>query len=194
GLGTDYIVARGNTITGSVGVLVQWPEFSELFEKVGVKVREVKSGELKAAPSPFTPMEEPARQVTKEMVDESFAWFVGLVRDRRGIDTASVPGLEKGRIFTGRQAITHKLVDEIGGEEVAVRWLEDKRGVEKDLKIVDWKPADPRRFSLLGLTRSFAGDVAQGMIAGAGEALANHGGSAAMRLDGLVSVWHPSEN
>ena len=53
GLGTDHIVARGNTITGSVGVLAQWPEVSELLSKLGVKFNEVKSGELKAAPNPF---------------------------------------------------------------------------------------------------------------------------------------------
>ncbi|MCB1521762.1 MAG: signal peptide peptidase SppA [Hyphomicrobiaceae bacterium] len=192
-LGTDHIVSRGNTITGSIGVLVQWPEFSGLLDKVGVKFREVKSGELKAAPSPFTPMEEPARRITQEMVDDSFDWFVNLVRDRRKIDTTAVPGLEKGRIFTGRQALTYKLVDEIGGEETAVRWLEEKRSIEKDLKIVDWKPSDGRRWSLLGLPRSMARNFTSELINGAGEAVAGQANTVSMRLDGLVSVWQPSE-
>ncbi len=55
GIGTDYIVARGNTITGSVGVIFQWADVTELLGKVGVKVDEVRSGPLKAEPSPFTP-------------------------------------------------------------------------------------------------------------------------------------------
>lgn len=193
-LASDHIVSRGNTITGSVGVLVQWPEFAGLFEKVGIKVNEIKSGELKATPSPFLPADEAGKAVTRDMVDDSFKWFVGLVRERRGIDTAAVPGLEKGRIFTGRQALEHKLVDELGGETEAVRWLEEKRQVEKDLKIVDWKPQTPRRFSALGLFGSIARDVTSDMLAGAGDAIAHHAGSAPWRLDGLVSVWHPSEN
>ncbi len=192
-LAADHIVSRGNTITGSVGVLVQWPEFTELFEKVGVKVHEIKSGDLKATPSPFQPLEEGGRAVTKEMVDDSFKWFLDLVRERRGVDTASIPGLEKGRIFTGRQALEHKLVDELGGEAEAIRWLEEKRSVEKDLKIVDWKPEAAKRWSL-GLFGSIARDITSDMLAGAGEAITQHAGSTPWRLDGLVSVWHPAEN
>ncbi len=81
GLGTDYIVARGNTITGSVGVLAQWPEVSELLDKLGVKFNEVKSGELKAAPNPFEPATEGARRVMQEMIDDGFRWFISLVED-----------------------------------------------------------------------------------------------------------------
>lgn len=194
GLAGDHIVARGNTITGSVGVLVQWPEFTGLLDKVGIKYQEVKSGELKAAPNPFTPVDENARAVTKEMVEDSFRWFVGLVRERRGIDTAAVPGLEKGRIFTGRQALEQKLVDTIGGEDAAISWLEQKRGIAKDLKVVDWKPESDSRLGRLGLTRSVARDLVSEAIVGAADALGAHGGSAPLRLDGLVSVWHPSEN
>ena len=63
GLGTDHIVARGNTITGSVGVIMQWPEVSELLDKLGVKVNEIKSGPLKAQPSPFQPADEASKKV-----------------------------------------------------------------------------------------------------------------------------------
>ena len=62
GLGTDYIVARGNTVTGSVGVLVQWPEVDQLLEKLGVKMNIVKSGPLKATPNPFEPIDEEVPQ------------------------------------------------------------------------------------------------------------------------------------
>src|SRR5262245_52820261 len=69
GLGTDHIVARGNTITGSIGVLAQWPEVSGLMDKLGVKFNEVKSGELKASPNPFEPASEGARKVMQETID-----------------------------------------------------------------------------------------------------------------------------
>ena len=96
GLATDQIVARGNTITGSVGVIFQWPEFTQLLEKLGIKVNEIKSGPLKANPSPFLPLDDAGRSAAEEMVAESQRWFLDLVRTRRNIDTKSVAGLEAG--------------------------------------------------------------------------------------------------
>jgi protease-4 len=81
-IAADHIVARGNTITGSIGVIFQWAEFSQLLSTLGVKMEEIKSGELKAEPSPFKPLTEKAREVSQAMVQDSFAWFTGLVAER----------------------------------------------------------------------------------------------------------------
>jgi protease-4 len=194
GLGTDYIVARGNTITGSVGVLVQWPEVTELLGKLGVKMNSVKSGPLKATPNPFEPLDEATRQVTQDMIAESFRWFVSLVESRRGIKVADIPGLELGRIFSGREAAANRLVDEIGGEAEAVRWLEEKRGITKDLKVVDWKPERSGGWGglwgMTGLADSALGRTASNIAS----LLSRDPSGATLGLDGLVSVWHPSEN
>ncbi len=99
GLATDHMVAHGNTITGSVGVIFQWAEVSQLLDKLGVKMNEIKSGPLKANPSPFQPVDEAGKAAAEQMVAESQRWFVGLVATRRGIDTASVAGLEQGRVY-----------------------------------------------------------------------------------------------
>ena len=125
GLATDHIVARGNTITGSVGVIVQWPEVVQLLDKIGVKMNEVKSGPLKASPSPFEPLDDASRKVAEGMVNDGFKWFVGLVETRRSVKAADIPGLLDGRIFSGREALQVKLVDQIGGEEEAVKWLKE---------------------------------------------------------------------
>lgn len=194
GLATDHIVARGNSITGSIGVIAQWPEFAGILDKVGVKVNEVRSGELKAWPSPFHPLEEKGRAATQAMVDDSFQWFLDLVKTRRGIDTATVPGLEKGRIFTGRQALSHKLVDAIGGEQEVRQWLEEKHKIDKDLKIVDKKPESDTKLSFFGASRSAAREFSAELVAGAADALTGGQATHALRLDGLLSVWHPSEN
>ena len=193
GLATDQIVARGNTITGSVGVIFQWPEFSGLLEKLGIKMNEIKSGPLKANPSPFQPLDEPGRAAAEKMVAESQRWFVGLVRDRRRIDTASVDGLEQGRVFSGREALTHKLIDQIGGEPEVVKYLEDQRGVPKGLKIVDWKVS---RDSDWGLLRVAGRALARITGIQAFDELArivNDDRIASLRLDGLLSIWHGSE-
>jgi protease-4 len=194
GLGTDHIVARGNTITGSVGVIMQWPEVSELLAKIGVKMNEVKSGPLKANPSPFQPIDEAGRKLTEQMIMDGQRWFLSLVASRRNVSTAEIPGLEQGRIFSGREAQTFKLVDEIGGEIEAVRWLEDKRNVPKSLKVVDWKPRSATALPWFG---AFAGWLL-GTLGLSDDRLdlLTSGESALGRLalDGLVSVWHPAKN
>ena len=104
-LAADHVVARGNTITGSVGVLFQWAELRELLNTLGVNVETIKSGELKAEPSPFGPMSEKARAVTEAMVQDSFSWFLDLVKERRKLQPAQLQTVADGRVFTGRQAI-----------------------------------------------------------------------------------------
>ncbi len=193
GLGTDHIVARGNSITGSVGVIMQWPEVSELLGKLGVKMNEIKSGPLKASPSPFQPIDEPSRKITQEMIMESQGWFLDLVRTRRGVVTAAIPGLEEGRVFSGREAVRYRLADEIGGEAEAVKWLEQERKVEKGLRIVDWRPqrASEWPFSMLGE----AADVSiVAAVRSAIRTVLDETGLSTLRLDGLVSVWHPAKN
>src|SRR5262245_16056825 len=190
GLATDQIVARGNTITGSVGVIFQWPEFSQLLEKLGIKVNEIKSGPLKANPSPFQPLDEPGKAAAEKMVAESQRWFVNLVRTRRGIDTASVPGLEEGAVFSGRDALTYKLIDQIGGEAEVVRYLEEQRGVPKGLKIVDWKASSESDWSLVRIaTGALARLTGISGFQQLGHVLGEDRLSS-LRLDGLVSVWH----
>ena len=193
GLATDWIVARGNTITGSVGVIFQWPEFSGLLEKLGIKVNEIKSGPLKANPSPFQPLDEPGKAAAEKMVADSQRWFLNLVRTRRGIDPGSVDGLEQGAVFSGRDALANKLIDQIGGEAEVVKYLEDQRGVPKGLKIVDWKPSRDDTWSL---TRFITQALARATGIAALDQLAHVLGDdrlATLRLDGLVSVWHGTE-
>jgi protease IV len=196
GLGADHIVARGNTITGSVGVIMQWPEVSELLGKLGVKMNEIKSGPLKASPSPFQPIDEPSRRVTEQMIMDGQKWFLGLVKDRRGVVTADVGGLEQGRIFSGRDALALKLVDEIGGEPEAMRWFETKRNVKPGLKLVDWKPRRPSQWPGISadsswgrwLVGSIVSELSGAIRQEAGDTLGNPS------LDGMMSVWHPAKN
>ena len=189
GLGADYIVSRANTITGSVGVLIQWPELSQMLDKLGVKVNEIKSGDLKAVPSPFEPLNEEGQKVTKSMIDEGFHWFLSLVEARRNVNPSSIPGLEQGRVFTGREALQLKLVDAIGGEDEAVDWLRTKHNVDKDAKVVDWKPEAAGSWGPF----SSAGPFFERLF-GASWIGRLMGRDATLGLDGLVSVWHPSEN
>lgn len=188
-LATDRIFVYGNTITGSVGVIFQWAEVTELLHTLGIKVEEVKSGPLKAVPSPFQPADERAREVTEEMVQEAKTWFVDLVGKRRDIQPSSVPGLTDGRIYSGRQAVEFKLADQIGDEETAMSWLRTERDVPAGLRIVEWKPKAESSglFGWLIHSMADAFGLSSGSIAGLiGQA------ASTLKLDGLVSVWHPN--
>lgn len=190
-LATDRIFVYGNTITGSVGVIFQWAEVTELLHTLGIKVEEVKSGPLKAVPSPFQPTDERGRQVTEEMVQDAKVWFVDLVGKRRDINPGSVPGLTEGRIYSGRQAVEFKLADEIGDEKSAVTWLTKQRQVPAGLKVVDWKPKQESSGLFGWMAQSLAGlfGISAEQIAGFAAQI-----TATLKLDGLVSVWHPSAN
>ncbi|WP_187969349.1 signal peptide peptidase SppA [Aquibium microcysteis] len=186
---SDHIVARKSSIVGSIGVLVQFPDLTGLMDKVGIKLEEVKSSPLKAEPSPFNPTTDEERAMIRAMIMDSYDWFVGLVTERRPLSRAEVLALADGSVFTGRQALERKLVDALGGEEQAVEWLKSK-GVDAELEVREWKPANTGGF-LIG--QSFARIVADaiGLPASGSDVLRELGGER-LFLDGLLSVWHPS--
>jgi protease-4 len=190
-IATDHIVARGNTITGSIGVIFQWAEVTRLLDNLGVKMEEIKSSDLKAEPNMFKPLSEKARQVTQAMVDDSYKWFVDLVEERRKLTREDATRLSDGRVYTGRQAIENKLIDAIGGEPQAVAWLEKERSVSKDLEVVDWKASDDAVAGLLGESAIRAVAIALGLEPLL-DSMRKTLKAEQLRLDGLISVWHPN--
>jgi protease IV len=183
-IAADHIVARGNTITGSIGVIFSFPQFSKLLDTIGVKMEEIKSGELKAEPSPYKPMSDKVRQVSDEMVQDSFAWFTGLVAERRKLPLDQVKILADGRVYTGRQAVANKLIDELGGEDQAIAWLASDRKIDKDEPVVDWELSTNVSPGGLGFS------IGSGVLRALGlESLAET--AAATKLDGLLVLWHP---
>ena len=184
-IAADYIVARGNTITGSIGVIFSFPEISKLLATLGIRMEEIKSGELKAEPSPYKPVSDKVRQVSNEMVQDSFAWFTGLVAERRKLPLDRVKVLADGRVYTGRQAVVVKLIDEIGGEDKAIAWLERERKIAAGTGVLDW--ALPVNADLTGLGFS----IADGVLKAIGLAGLRQRAEIA-KLDGLLVLWHPS--
>ncbi len=110
-LGTDQIVALGNALVGSIGVLVQYPNFAKLLDTIGVKVEDVKSSPLKASPNGFEPTSPEARAALASLVSDSFTWFKALVKERRNMTSEQLEAVADGRVFTGRQGIELHLVD-----------------------------------------------------------------------------------
>ena len=180
----DQIVAGETSITGSIGVIFQYPQLKGLLDKIGVSLEEIKSAPLKAEPSPFHAPPEGAKAAMQAMVDDSFAWFVDLVAERRKVPRPEALRLADGRVFTGRQAAKEKLIDKVGGIKDIRDYLATKN-IAADLPVVDWKPKSQSSNFLLG---SVAKSIGLGWLA---DAIAFKNASEdKLLLDGLVSVWH----
>ena len=161
-IGTDHIVARGNTLTGSIGVIMEYPDMTRVMERIGVEMETVRSSPLKAEPSPFRETSPAARAIEEALVAESYGWFRGLVAERRGLGGAALDAVANGAVFTGRLALDNGLVDEIGGETEALAWLESREPGAAGLPVRDWEVE--RDSSLVG---SLLGQIG-GRIASSG--------------------------
>jgi len=187
-LACDEIVARSNSLVGSIGVLFQYPNFYKLLDTAGVKFEEVKSSPLKAAPNGLEPTSEEARAAIASLVSDSYVWFKGLVKERRKLDDAELAKVSDGRVFTGHMGEPLKLVDLIGGEREAVDWLETNKGVAKKLPIRDWKrKTSLERLGLLEGAATFADALGFPSLA----RLLVRAASVGERrgLDGLLAIW-----
>jgi protease-4 len=136
-LAGERIVARGNTLTGSIGVVMEAPNLEGLLDKLGVEVTRIKSGPLKAEPSLTESPSPEALRAQEALIADTFAWFRELVSERRNLDDAALERVTDGRAFTGRQAIELGLVDALGDEETALAWLSETHGIDRDLSVVE---------------------------------------------------------
>ena len=193
-IASDHIIAQQSSLVGSIGVLFQFPNFTELLKTVGVKVEEVKSTPLKAAPNGFEPTSPEARAALDALVKDSYAWFKDLVKQRRGMDDTQLEKVVDGRVFTGRQAIDLKLIDQLGDEKTAVTWLEEQKGVKKGLSVRDYK-LEPR-FSDLPFLRTAAAVTLEALGLGSiAHQIAQTGVVQAVDrvgMDGMLALWQPA--
>jgi protease-4 len=193
-IAADHIVAQQSSLVGSIGVLFQFPNFSELLKTVGVKVEEIKSSPLKAAPNGFEPTSPEARAAIDALVKDSYAWFRGLVKERRGMDDALLEKVADGRVFTGRQAVDLKLIDGLGDEKAAIAWLVAEKKIKSDLPVRDYKLTP--RFGDLTFLRTAAAVTLDALglnsiarqveRAGVVQAVDRLG------LEGMLALWSPA--
>lgn len=145
-LGGDYIIAHNGTITGSIGVIMQSAEVTELAEKVGVKFNNFKSDELKASPNPTEKLTPEARRATMESIYNVYDYFIEIVAKRRKLDLNYVRKIADGRIYSGRQALELKLIDAIGDEDMAIQWLKSNKDIPESLEVVDVSLRNKEKF------------------------------------------------
>lgn len=180
----DHIVARNTSIVGSIGVIVTAPNVSELLDRVGVEVREIKSTPLKAEPSPFNEVEPQDVAMMRAMVLDSYEWFATLVAERRGYEPDALATVADGSVFSGRQSLENGLVDAIGGEEAVMAHLAS-RDIDTDLPVIRYEP--PSEESFLG---SLLGRAGGGFLSAIGlHDTLERASIRVVPLDGMLALW-----
>jgi protease-4 len=191
-LSADHIIAHDTSLVGSIGVLFQYPNFTGVLKTIGVEVESIKSSPLKAAPNGFEPTSPEARAAVEAVVLDSYAWFKGLVKDRRQMDDRQLTTVSDGRVFTGRQGVGLKLVDSLGNEKTALDWLAAEKQVPADTPVRDYT-LQPRfsEFSFLHMAAWTFQAVGLSAFAQHLEAWGAVRAVERLNLDGLLALWHP---
>lgn len=134
----DRIFADHSTITGSIGVIFDTADMSELYKKIGLKPQTIKSGKFKDIGSSARPLTTEERALVQGMVDNIFNTFVNAVAQGRKMPVAEVKKLADGRVFTGDQALKVKLIDEIGGLRETTLAAAKAGGIKGEPKVVEY--------------------------------------------------------
>jgi protease IV len=144
GMGAKHIMANPGTITGSIGVILRGNNLERLLEKVGVSFKVIKSGPYKDILAFDRELTEPEQHILQDLIDTSYGQFIQTVADARNLDLDKVRSFADGRVFTGQQAVELGLVDRLGTEEDARRWVTELVGLDpektKCITIEDPKP------------------------------------------------------
>ncbi len=176
-LGADHLIAREGTITGSIGVIMESFEATELAQKIGIKPVTIKSGPYKASPNPFEKLTHDQEVVIQGIIKDFYNWFVDIVAERRKLPRDTVTALADGRIYTGRQALEAKLIDELGGEDEAVQWLAKNKRISSHTEIKDVKIDSDEPSIFEQITQMANGKIGSNLL---------------QRLDGLNAIWQPN--
>jgi len=146
--GADIIMANPSTITGSIGVIAEFPNFKGLYDKIGVKFETIKSGKFKDTGSPNRNMTNEEKDYFQILIDDSYMQFVEVVAQARNLPTETVIKLADGRVYSGRQAKNVGLVDTLGTLQDAILLAKRIAGLKADAPVIEERR---RRISLFDL-------------------------------------------
>jgi protease-4 len=156
----DSIIAMPGTLTGSIGVMLEFPDLHEILKKVGIGFEVIKSAEHKDIGSPFRPLTEEDKKILQEMVDDVFHQFVEVVSAERNLSWDSVMVLADGRVFSGRQAVKFGLVDRTGSYQDALDVAGRMCGLGENPKVLKVRREKPSFYDFLSETSARISDPA----------------------------------
>lgn len=149
---SDIIFANASTITGSIGVIAQFTQLKDLLDKIGVSATTITSGKHKDIGSPFRKPTEEDKKIMQALIDETYDQFLDAVdKGRPALTKEEIRKLADGRIYTGSQALSHKLVDKLGSYSEAMEHLKTLTNLKKSSHIKDYsKPSINDFMSIIG--------------------------------------------
>lgn len=133
---TNGIVANPGTLTGSIGVIMEYANIMEIVKKIGISPIVIKSGEFKDMGSPLRELKDTERKIFQGLVDELHLQFVNDAAKARNIDVKTMAKLADGRVYTGKKALKLKLIDRLGNLDDAVLWAGEMANVKGELNPV----------------------------------------------------------
>jgi protease-4 len=157
----DRIVANPGTLTGSIGVKMEFANLEKLLEKIGIKGMVVKAGEYKDMGSPFREMSPEEHRLLQSVIDDVHSQFIEAVAKGRSLPETDVRPIADGRIFTGRQALELKLVDQLGDLEDSIQAAAELAGIKGKPKVI----RKERKFPLLEYFKEEAASWLSGVLA-----------------------------
>ncbi|AJF06941.1 signal peptide peptidase SppA [Geoalkalibacter subterraneus] len=143
------IVANPGSITGSIGVIMEFTNIEDLLDKVGLKTNVIKSGPHKDIGSPVRPMDESDRVILQNLIQDVHNQFIDAVAEGRDMERTVAAQLADGRIYTGKQALDLGLIDRLGNLQVAVDLAAELSGVEGEPQLVYPEKEKPRLVEFL---------------------------------------------
>ena len=137
-MASDYIVSYNTSSVGSIGVVVQTYEVTDLAKKVGISLTNYKSSPLKAAPNPLEKLNPDVDMIISQQINDIYDYFLNIFVERRKIKITEAQEIANGQVYTGRQALEYGLVDKIGTEDDALDYLRDNKINVDAYDIVDF--------------------------------------------------------
>ena len=142
----DQVFANPGTLTGSIGVIMQFPKYGGLMKKLGIDREVIKSGEYKDAGSPYRELTPEERELFQETIDDVYQQFLDAIiegRQDRGLTREQLEKVADGRIMSGRQALDKNLVDKLGDLNDAIEYAGQLGGIEGKPRVIRTKVKRP---------------------------------------------------
>ncbi len=153
-LGASKIVANPGTLTGSIGVISEFLNFNQLFNKIGIGSTTVKSGKFKDTGSPYRPFSEADKKYFQETIDDVYQQFLNVVETERKLSPAKAKELADGRVFTGKKAYEVGLIDTLGTYEDAISIAADLAGISGTPRLIKERKKEKLLDVLMGSVKN----------------------------------------
>jgi len=163
----DKIIAGPSSLVGSIGVILDITDLSELYQKIGVDKYAIKGGEYKDIGADYRKMTAEEKKMLQNMVNENYDHFIALVAENRHLDKKYVKGIAEGQIYTGNQAKNLKLIDGVGSKEQAIDTAAKMGGIEGEYEIITMTPPE----SLEDILSNFSSKIGYSIGKGIGSLL-----------------------